>query len=195
MPTFGCEHPGSSEPGVYCCRMGRGMILGMGLVFLMAGLITRARAQSSPVIINEALANEPGAAVGLEWVEIYNRSSNQIDLAEFVFIDAGDTVTLAGMVLAPGEYGVLARRLTAAPGEALASSAESGQIRHALVVGLANDFYWYCVGPDEFDSGSPYEPGNTVFGRIEAGLIIGEELMLLRRLVAGREATMIESGR
>jgi hypothetical protein len=82
-----------------------------------------------------------------------------------------------------GEIALLAVpvEMTAAPGAALKASARSEATPYPLVVGPANDFYWYCAGPDEFKGGSAYEPGNTIFGKIEAGLVIGEELMLLRR--------------
>lgn len=68
--------------------------------------------------------------------------------------------------------------MTAAPGAALKDSARGEAVDYPLVVGLANDFYWYCVGSDESE-GSPYEVGNTIFGDREAGIVIGEELLLL----------------
>jgi len=82
-----------------------------------------------------------------------------------------------------GELALLAipLEMTAAPGAALRESARFGGIETPLVVGLANDFYWYCVGPDEFEAGG-YEVGNTILGRIEAGLVIGEQLMLIRQV-------------
>jgi len=74
-------------------------------------------AQSLPVIINEVLANEPGAAVRLEWVEVYNRSDSTVDLSGYAFVDGTDTTMLVGLVLPAGGYAVLARRLTGVPGE------------------------------------------------------------------------------
>lgn len=50
-----------------------------------------------------------------------------------------------------------------------------------IIAGLANGLFLYCTTPDEFDQGG-YEAGNTVYGKIEAGLVIGEELMLARKL-------------
>jgi len=76
-----------------------------------------AAAQSSPLIINEALANEPGSAVSLEWVELYNQSDLIVDLANFIFIDAPDTMTLTNLALAPSEYAILARRVTGDQGQ------------------------------------------------------------------------------
>jgi len=76
-----------------------------------------AQAGSSPVIINEALANEPGSAVSLEWVELYNQADTSVDLSDYVFIDAKDTTAMIGLVLQSGEYAILARRLTGDPGQ------------------------------------------------------------------------------
>ena len=67
--------------------------------------------QSLPVIINEVLANEPGARVTLEWVELYNRSVLPVDLSSYVFVDGVDSTVLTGLVLSPGGYAVLARYL------------------------------------------------------------------------------------
>jgi len=50
-----------------------------------------------------------------------------------------------------------------------------------IIAGLANGLYLYCATPDEFDKGG-YEAGNTIFGKIEAGLVIGEEMMIARKL-------------
>jgi len=51
----------------------------------------------------------------------------------------------------------------------------------AIIAGLANDLYLYCTTPDEYDKGG-YEASNTIFGKIEAGLVIGEEMMLAEKL-------------
>jgi len=74
-------------------------------------------AELLPVMINEVLANEPGSAVSLEWVEVYNRSDATVDLSGYIFIDATDTTVLTGLALSPGEYLILARRLTGGPGQ------------------------------------------------------------------------------
>jgi len=70
-----------------------------------------------PVVVNEVLANEPGSAVSLEWAELFNRSDMTVDLSSYVFIDAPDTTVLTGLVLAPAAYAVIARRVTADPGQ------------------------------------------------------------------------------
>ncbi len=72
--------------------------------------------------------------------------------------------------------------MTAAPGKRLRDSALRPGVTHALVIGLANDFYWYCAGPDEFDTGSSYEPGNTIFGKKEAGIVSEGMLKLVDRV-------------
>ena len=50
-----------------------------------------------------------------------------------------------------------------------------------IIAGLANGLFLYLTTPDEYDEGG-YEAGNTVYGKIEAGLVIGEEMMLARKL-------------
>jgi len=77
----------------------------------------RALAEELPVIINEVLANEPGSAVALEWVEIFNRADTAVDLAGFYLVDGLDSTKLNGVTLAAGTYGILARRLTSDPGK------------------------------------------------------------------------------
>ena len=55
-----------------------------------------------------------------------------------------------------------------------------------LVAGLANASYAYCVTPDEYDRGG-YEADATMYGKIEAGLVIGEQMMLVRKLLRPRD--------
>jgi len=50
-----------------------------------------------------------------------------------------------------------------------------------IIAGLANGLFLYLTTPDEYDEGG-YEAGNTVYGKIEAGLVIGEEMMIARKL-------------
>ncbi|HUT52076.1 MAG TPA: neutral/alkaline non-lysosomal ceramidase N-terminal domain-containing protein [bacterium] len=76
--------------------------------------------------------------------------------------------------------------MTATPGKQLRDSALRPGITHPLVVGLANDFYWYCAEPDEFSEGSSYEPGTTIFGKKEAGIVIEEQMKLMDQ-VMGRQ--------
>lgn len=54
-----------------------------------------------------------------------------------------------------------------------------------IIAGLANDYLLYCAVPDQFSQGG-YEVGNTAHGKIEAGLVIGEEMMMARKLRSGR---------
>ena len=54
--------------------------------------------------------------------------------------------------------------------------------RYPLVAGLANNTMLYCVTPDDFPDGG-YEVGNTIFGEIEAGMVIGEQMLLVRKLM------------
>ncbi len=96
-------------------RRHRAAIVLMAAIFPF--LLMAVAQAASPVVINEVLANEPGSAVVLEWVELHNRTDSSITLANFVFVDGNDTTALAEMTLSPGGYGILARRLTAGPGE------------------------------------------------------------------------------
>ena len=73
-------------------------------------------AQSSPsgIVINEILANEPGSKTNLEWVELYNLNSYDVDLGGFRFICKSDTTVIStgAFILAKG-YLILARKLVA----------------------------------------------------------------------------------
>jgi hypothetical protein len=58
------------------------------------------------------LSNEPGGRVRLEWIEIYNQSSSEINLGDYILVADGDTNYLAdGIFLNPYGYTVLARQL------------------------------------------------------------------------------------
>lgn len=63
------------------------------------------------IIFNE-LFPDPSPVVGLpeqEFVELYNRSSNNINLAGLKFSDPSTTATLGNTILLPGEYIILCR--------------------------------------------------------------------------------------
>ncbi len=83
--------------------------------YLMVGHCVRAN--EIPVIINEALANEPGSMVFLEWIELYNRTDTIVDLSGFILVDGNDSTELAGLAINAGGFAVLARRLTGDPGQ------------------------------------------------------------------------------
>ena len=73
-------------------------------------------AQSSPsgIVINEVLANEPGSKTQLEWVELYNLNSYNVDLGGFRFICKSDTTEInLGAVIPAKGYLILARKLLA----------------------------------------------------------------------------------
>lgn len=55
-------------------------------------------------------------------------------------------------------------------------------IKYPLVAGLANDLVLYCATPADFTQGG-YEVGNTLFGEIEAAVLIGEQMLLLRQVL------------
>lgn len=68
------------------------------------------------VILTEIFA-DPSPQVGLpdaEFVEIYNRSTNSINLAGWKFTDGSSTATLTSRILLPGQYLILASNTSAA---------------------------------------------------------------------------------
>lgn len=69
------------------------------------------------LILNEALANEPGSTTSLEWVEVLNwpDTGAAITLAGYKYVDGGITTTLDTSVsIHAGGYAVLARKSTGA---------------------------------------------------------------------------------
>jgi hypothetical protein len=67
---------------------------------------------SGQVILSEVLSNEPGGRVRLEWIEIYNQSSSETNLGDYILVADNDTNYLAdGIFLGPQSYAVLARQL------------------------------------------------------------------------------------
>ncbi len=73
-------------------------------------------AQAKDIIINEFLA-DPSPIIGLpdqEFVEIYNRSNNPIDLAGWKLTDRSSTATLAAQIILPQEYWIITSSSAAA---------------------------------------------------------------------------------
>lgn len=67
-------------------------------------------------VINEVLANEPGASTSLEWVELYNPDSVSLNLANWKFVEGPDTTIFTSQIILPAKgYLVLARRLVTSP--------------------------------------------------------------------------------
>jgi hypothetical protein len=62
------------------------------------------------VVVNEVMANEPGSATSLEWLEIYNDSSQAVSLASYTIV-AGTQVGPFGITIQPQEYVVFCRKL------------------------------------------------------------------------------------
>ncbi len=82
-------------------------------------------------------------------------------------VRVGDAVLMGAPVEMESEMGLVMKE-----------SARGQGVRYPVVAGLANDTMLYCMTPDEFAQGG-YEVSNTIFGKIEAGLIIGEEMLLV----------------
>ncbi|HEV2062574.1 MAG TPA: neutral/alkaline non-lysosomal ceramidase N-terminal domain-containing protein, partial [Solirubrobacteraceae bacterium] len=71
--------------------------------------------------------------------------------------------------------------------QALLAAFPEGEVRQALISGLANEFLQYFVTPEEYDR-QHYEGGSQLFGRV-AGNLVKEGLAdLARRLAAGEPA-------
>lgn len=70
-------------------------------------------------------------------------------------------------------------------GQAMKQGARGQGVKFPLVAGLANDHGLYAATPAQFEQGG-YEVENTVFGEIEAGLLIGEQMLLVRRVLRSR---------
>ncbi len=75
--------------------------------------------------------------------------------------------------------------LVTAIGQTMKSGARGEGVRYPIVAGLANDTLLYCATPDDFAQGG-YEVGNTIYGKTEAGTVIGEEMLLVRKIMAGK---------
>jgi len=68
------------------------------------------------VVINELLANEPGAYTRLEWVELYNADSVEHDLDGWAFVCKDDTTRIPpGTVISAGGFLIIARQLLSEP--------------------------------------------------------------------------------
>ncbi len=65
-------------------------------------------------------------------------------------------------------------------GHIMKEGADGQGVEYPVVAGLANGVFLYCVTPDDFEQGG-YEAGNTIYGKIEAGVLIGEQMMLVRK--------------
>jgi len=90
----------------------------VSIVILLSILILPQKvfAQSSPsgIVISEVLANEPGSKTQLEWVELYNLNSYDVDLGGFKFICKSDTTEITPGTIIPAKgYLILARKLVA----------------------------------------------------------------------------------
>lgn len=70
-------------------------------------------------------------------------------------------------------------------GQTMKSGALGQGVKHPIVAGLANDTLLYCAAPEDFPQGG-YEVGNTIFGETEAGTVIGEEMLLVRKLMESK---------
>ncbi len=70
---------------------------------------------ASDVVINEVLANEPGSTTKLEWVELFNSDSVEINLEGWRFVSKSDTTQLEGHLIPGKGYLLLVRQLVSSP--------------------------------------------------------------------------------
>ncbi|MBK7140596.1 MAG: lamin tail domain-containing protein [bacterium] len=69
------------------------------------------------VLVNEALVNEPGTSVTLEWIEIFNDSSEALELNRCVLVVDGTNISLNGYGFLPANsYMIFCRRLIGTAG-------------------------------------------------------------------------------
>ncbi|MCM2272486.1 MAG: lamin tail domain-containing protein, partial [candidate division Zixibacteria bacterium] len=86
----------------------------MKKLFLLLALLCCGSSIRAGVLVNEALVNEPGSDVTLEWIELYNDSSQSVDLTFFVLNINGTSLSLNGQgFLESGQYMIICRNLVA----------------------------------------------------------------------------------
>ncbi len=67
-------------------------------------------------------------------------------------------------------------------GLAMKSGAKGHGVKYPIVAGLANDIFFYCATAEDFSQGG-YEVGLTIYGEIEAGMLIGEQMLMVGKLM------------
>lgn len=83
------------------------------LTFLCIALLSvHGFAQAPKIVVNEVLANEPGAFTSLEWVELFNAGSNPAALTDFSIVVGADTSRLDSnsVVLPPFGFVIVSRK-------------------------------------------------------------------------------------
>lgn len=77
-------------------------------------LLLSTNATAGGLVINELLSNEPASSVTLEWMELYNDSTETVSLAPYQLALTSGTIDLPDSVdLAPREYYIICRKLFA----------------------------------------------------------------------------------
>ena len=110
------------------------------------------------------------------WVKLYNvpilKSALGKEYSEMplMAMKAGDVVFMAIPLEAISKIGITLKK-----------SAQGFGYKYPIVAGLANAHFGYCATPDEFARGG-YEVNLTAFGKMEAGFVIGEMMLILRQM-------------
>jgi hypothetical protein len=75
---------------------------------------------ASSVVINEMLTNEPGSYTKLEWVELYNADSTELDLEGWSFICKDDSTFFPVSTIVPAHgFLIIARQLVSEPPDSI----------------------------------------------------------------------------
>lgn len=83
------------------------------MILLALGLLAGGNARAE-LVINEVMANEPGSATSLEWIELYNNAPVSLSLAHYSLLVDGSTTALPTQGIVGGfGYFIVCRRLYA----------------------------------------------------------------------------------
>jgi len=82
------------------------------LFWIIITVLISVKPVNCEIIFSEVLANEPEGWVALEWIEIYNDSSEHADLHDYMLVDGDNTITFPeGTIDSAYSYLIICRRL------------------------------------------------------------------------------------
>lgn len=142
----------------------------------------RAALAAKPLIESAKTVNaEPISSVMVRRKVESGVSALGIPLPKFIALHYFPAMPL--MVVRVGDAAFLGAPLemVSGMGWTIKRSAAGFGISYPVAAGLANELYLYCATPDDFPTGG-YEVYSTMYGEIEAGLVIGELMMLLDKV-------------
>ncbi|HUV31641.1 MAG TPA: lamin tail domain-containing protein [Acidobacteriota bacterium] len=116
-------------------KTGNAIALGSLLLLIASGLTVE-----SSVVVNEAMVNEPGGNVNLEWFELFNDSDGLVNLDFFQAQIGADTLNFAGGgAMLPKTYAVICRDSLAFVQEWVDNPADVPYTIIQRTFGLTND--------------------------------------------------------